>query len=102
MANADHIAEALFTLEEELTSFEVLLDAFDAINPDNTPSWLAVMSDRFKHLNEAANQLGGVMRRDVLPLQRDFQSLTRSGGGMGAMAPMVTKVPDGKSINSRT
>lgn len=102
MATADHIAAALVDLEDQLTAFELLLDVFDTLSTDRTPSWLAVVSDRFLPLSDAVGRMGDMVRRDVLPLHRDFHSLTRSGGGMGAVAPMVTKVSDGQSINSRT
>lgn len=101
MANADHIAGALFSLEEQVTAFEVLLDAFDSVAQDNPPSWLVVMSDQFSPLKDSIDRMGDLVRRDVLPLQRDMQSLTRAQGGMGAVAPMVAKVPAGQSINSR-
>jgi hypothetical protein len=101
MATADHIAAALVALEEEATEFEILIDAFDSINPDSPPAWLAVMLSRFLPLKDRIETLGDVVRRDVLPLHRDMDSLARSKGGMGAVAPMVTKVVDSQSINSR-
>lgn len=101
MATADHIAAALLALEDETTSFELLMEVFDSIAPDNTPPWLAVVSDRFTSLKNRIDLIGDVVRRDVLPLHRDMDSLARSNGGMGAVAPMVTRVVDSQSINSR-
>lgn len=101
MADANHIAAALVALEEEATQLELLMQVFDELAGDQTPAWVAVLSTRITPLTARIDAIGDIVRRDLLPLQRDIQSLTRQGG-MGAVAPMVTKAPVGQSITSRT
>lgn len=101
MAAADLIAESLIELESEISELRVLLDAFDSIAQDNTPNWLAVVEAHARPIEARMDALGDLVRREVLPRFKDMTLAIKCGGGMGAMAPMVTKVVDSQSINSR-
>ncbi len=100
MADANHIAAALVALEEESTQLELLMQVFEDLAGDQIPAWVGVLATRIAPLTARIDAIGDIVRRDLLPLQRDMQSLTRPGG-MGAVAPMVTKASAGQSINSR-
>lgn len=100
MANADHIAAALVALEEESTHLELLMEVFEDLARDQVPAWVGVLAARIAPLTARIDALGDIVRRDVLPLHRDFESMTK-GGGMGGLPPMGTQKATGQLAPSR-
>jgi len=101
MAKADITFESLIRLEDEGADLRCLLDAFSELSADAPPSWLVAVQARADALYAALEDMGKVVRRDVLPFQRDLASITKPNGGMGAMAPMGTQKADGQLVNTR-
>lgn len=101
MANADHIAAALIALEEESTQLALLMEVFEDLAGDQIPAWVGVLATRIAPLTARIDALGDIVRRDVLPLHRDFHSMTK-GGGMGGMPPMGTQKAPSQLAPSRT
>lgn len=96
MAKADVIATSLVAVEDAVEDFKRLLSVF--IELDDVPEWVLVMHGNFAPVGKAMEELGRGVRRDVLPHLRDLDS---ANGGMGAVAPMVTKVIAGQSASTR-
>lgn len=96
MAKANVIATSLFAAEDAVEDFRRLLSVFMA--GDDVPEWVLVMQSSFAPVGRAMEDLGRGVRRDVLP---HLEDLDRVNGGMGAVAPMATKVIAGQSAPTR-
>lgn len=98
MAKADVIATSLSSVEDAVAGFDRLLGVF--MEGGEVPSWVLVVHDSFKPVVQSLGVLGRDVRRDVLPYLQDLDH-AKLRGGMGAVAPMATKVIAGQSAPSR-
>lgn len=99
MAAVNVIDKALSDVLGYAYAMDNVLTVLDQINGElgEAPRWVQMMRDQYRPLYEAIEVLEAAIRRDAMPILRDMAT----AGGMGAMAPMVTKVVAGQSSPSR-
>ncbi|MGQ3115189.1 MAG: hypothetical protein ACT6UH_16210 [Hydrogenophaga sp.] len=100
MAAANVIEKALQDVMGHAYVMDNVLTVLDQINGElgEAPRWVQMMRDQYRPLYEALEVLETAIGREAMPILRDIAAI----GGMGAMAPMVTKVVDRQSDQSRT
>jgi hypothetical protein len=99
MAAANVIDKALSDVMGHAYAMGNLLNVLDQINGElaEPPRWVQMMLTQYRPLYEALEALETAINRDGMPILRDMAR----AGGMGAVAPMVTKVTANQSIPSR-
>lgn len=100
MAAANVIEKALQDVMGRAYVMDNVLRVLDQINGDlaEPPRWVQMMRDQYGPLYEALEVLETAIGREAMPILRDVAR----AGGMGAVAPMVTKVTPSQFIPSRT
>lgn len=101
MADADVICAAGSVLEEKSLALMSFVEVCDQLDEESRHRWLFVVGGLARAVDEAVQAYMGAVHQHALPHLRDLASLTKPNGGMGAMAPMGTKVADGQLISSR-
>jgi hypothetical protein len=100
MAAVDVIATACSSLEEKLLELRLMVDVFGELAGDQSPPpWLFVVQQRVAAVDVAAQTFASEVYRHAMPHLRDLASV--SSGGMGAVAPMGTRVVAGELAASR-
>lgn len=100
MAAVDVIAAASGELEEKMMELRLMAEVFvDLAGDQSPPSWVFVVMQRVQAADEAAQAFVSEVYRHAMPHLRDLAS--HANGGMGAVAPMVTKVIAGQSAPTR-
>lgn len=99
MAKADVIEQALKGLAEALFNHEIAEGALTEVGRDELPFSVLLLRRSHADVSKAAYALSRVVREHAIPYLADFDRV--ANGGMGAVAPMVTKVVAGQSTPSR-
>lgn len=101
MADADVIAAAGASLESAVFELTSLMEVCRGLDQGGEAPWVSLLGGMVDRVDRASQDyLTGVNTR-ALPHLRDLAAATRPNGGMGAVAPMVTKVFAGQSAPSR-
>ncbi|GLS12988.1 hypothetical protein [Hydrogenophaga electricum] len=102
MASVDVISKAKSDLEDALCEFvsltDVLVDLAGIVSP---PPWVHLLLLQSSRLDAAGQALVEAVNRHALPHLQDLADVSKGNRGMGAVAPMATKVPAGELITSR-
>lgn len=100
MADVDSIYRASSDLQEAVTFLQETLHMAYAAVPEGgkTPSWLFVLASLADQVDAKAQAYMLAVHQQAMPIVKDFE---KARGGMGAVAPMLTKVLASNSANSR-
>ncbi|WP_234266456.1 hypothetical protein [Hydrogenophaga sp. NFH-34] len=101
MADVDVICAAGNVLEEKCLALTSFVEVCDQLDEYSRHRWLFVVGGLAHALNEAVQAYLVAVNQHALPHLRDLAALTKPSGGMGAVAPMATKVPASELITSR-
>lgn len=100
MAAVDVIATSSGVLEEKLLELRLMVEVFDSLaGDDSPPPWVFLVKKQVAQVDEAARAFAQDVYRHAMPHLRDIAN--HANGGMGAVAPMVTKVIAGQSAHTR-
>lgn len=100
MAKADVITKSGNELEESVLELMQLVKLCRSLDALDEHPWLYVMGRHADRVEAAAEAYVVDVNTVALPHLRDLDSFAAKGG-MGAVAPMVTRVTPGQSTSSR-
>lgn len=101
MAKVDVITKAGNQLEEAVLELSQLVKMCRALDELDEQPWLFVLGRMGDRVELEAHAYMSEIHVSAMPHLRDLDAIAGKGG-MGAMAPMVTKVMAGQSAHSRT
>ncbi len=100
MAAVDVIATSAGVLQDKVLELALMAKVFEELAGDQSPpAWVYVVLQRVTEVDEAVQTFVSDVYRHAMPHLRDLAS--HANGGMGAVAPMVTKVIAGQSAATR-
>lgn len=100
MAGIDVISAAGSALEEKALALISFVEVCEGLDEGAEHRWVYVVGGLARALDEAVQAHVQAVNRHAMPHLRDL-AVFGTNGGMGAVAPMATKVMAGQSAPSR-